>query len=116
MGHSQATRGGGVGFVKLLNNFRGVLQIGDWLPCPFGLIVAFPMHQVLEFPFINTGINNSVDFVLFVAILSDVDRSRARNGLTRQWAKIRFYPRDVHNWVNTKRFRELKLNCVRHYT
>ena len=89
----QVSWGGGVGFVKSFNNLRRVFQIGDrGVPCPFGLIVAFPMHQVLELSFINTGVNNSVHLIFFVVILSDMDRSRARNGLTRQWAKIRFYP------------------------
>ena len=69
--------------MKLFNNFRGVFQVGDWLSCLFGLIVSLPMHQVLEFSFINTGVNNSVHFVFFVAILSDMDRSRVRNGLAR---------------------------------
>ena len=69
--------------MKPFNNFGGVFQIGDQLPCPFGLIVSFPMHQVLEFSFINTGINNSIHFIFFVAILGNMDQSRARNRLAR---------------------------------
>ena len=54
LSHSQVTGCGEVGSMKLFNNFRRVLEIGDWLPCPFGLIISFPVHQVLEFSFINT--------------------------------------------------------------
>ena len=68
--------------MKLFNNLRGVLQIRDRLPCPFRLVIPFPMHQVLELFFINTGVNNSIHFVFFVAILSNMDRSRAGDGLT----------------------------------
>ena len=51
-----------MGFVKLLNNFRRVFQVGDWLPCPFRLVISFPMHQVLELFFINTWVNNGIYF------------------------------------------------------
>ena len=60
-------------FPDVFNNFRGICQIGDWLPGPFRLIVSFPVYQVLEFSFIDTGINNSIHFIFFVAILSNMD-------------------------------------------
>ena len=83
MGHLQATRSGGMGPVKLFNNLRRVLQIRDRLPCPFGLIISFLVHQVLKFSFINMGVNDSIHFIFFVTILSDMDWSRAGDGLAR---------------------------------
>lgn len=65
--------------MEVINDIQSITHVR--VVIPFGIVVADPFDKVLEFPIIDSDIENGFDFVFVVSC--DLDRRRRRNNPVR---------------------------------
>jgi hypothetical protein len=57
--------------VELLDRVLRVLEICSWVPCPVLVVETRPLHPVLQLVSVVAGVNNLLEFPLFLVVDDD---------------------------------------------
>ena len=98
--------------MKVVDDFSGISQVGNWLPGLVSVGPPLPVNEVLQVLALVPRIHDVFHFILLLAILHNGGGSRGRHRLARETVAIRLDVGDVYNRVDAHGVGKVEFNGI----
>jgi len=96
--------------MKLLHQFRCIGQVLSWLPCSFIDIITGLLYQILQLATPSSRVQHFFHIIFFVILNLDTRRWLLYSSW-KGWLLIRFYKRNMKDWMYLHGSWQLKTKC-----